>query len=290
MEPYVALTVAAALLFALGNALQKQGIARRIGALPAGAMLEAPLRLVARLAGNPIWMLGSAVTLVAVALETQALGQGDVSVVKPLSRVQSIFVVAIGVAALGERLLPREWLGVGALALGALLLASEPADAISYAPGTATTAGAALGVAALVLLLLFVAERSPGRLRGELGLALAAGCLFGLGDALIKLGTERVRKPTGAFELADPGTAAGLVSTFEFQLGLFASAVAFFVQQIAFSRGRVSVVAPMIGTAGTLLALALGWGLLREPLGPGRAAGISVVVAGGLLLRGEGRP
>ena len=284
MEPYVALTLAAALLFAIGNSLQKDGISRRIGPLSTAAMVDRPLRLVARLARCPIWMLGTAVTLVAVGVETQALGSGDLTVVKPLSRVQSVFVVVIGVVALGESLAGREWLGIAVLVLGALLLASQPADAVPYAPETATSGAVAIGIAVLVVLLLLLADRSANRLRGELGLAVGAGCLFALGDAMVKMGTEIVRGDAGSFDLWRPGTASALFGTLEFQLGFLASAGAFLVQQIAFSRGRVSIVAPIIGTAGTLLLVALGHGLLREPLGMTRAAGIAVVLAGGILL------
>lgn len=110
-----------------------------------------------------------------------------------IGNVQSVFVVMIGVVALGESLAGREWIGIAVLVFGALLLASQPADAVPYAPETATSGAVAIGIPVLVVLLLLLADRSANRLRGELGLAVGAGCLFGLGDAMAKMGTEIVR-------------------------------------------------------------------------------------------------
>ena len=73
-----------------------------------------------------------------MALETQALGDGDVSVVKPLSRVQGVFVLLIAVSFLHERLRPLEWVGAVVVALGGVMLAREPSDSLFFAPTTST--------------------------------------------------------------------------------------------------------------------------------------------------------
>jgi multidrug transporter EmrE-like cation transporter len=73
------------------------------------------------------------------------------------------------------------------------------------------------------------------------------------------------------------------LKTAEFQLAFTATLIAFVLQQLAFSRGRVSVVIPVGGAAGTLLTALLGFGLLHEPLNALRVGGIATVVAGTLL-------
>jgi uncharacterized membrane protein len=138
VEPYVALALTAALLFACGNALQNHGVATRLPALPLRTVAR-PVRLLRALARNPPWLLGLALTFVAVGLETQALAIGDVSVVKPLSRVQSVFVIAIGVGLLRESLARTEWLGVAAVLAGVSLLALAPADEVPYTPSAAAS-------------------------------------------------------------------------------------------------------------------------------------------------------
>lgn len=283
MAPYVVVTVAAALLFACGNALQKHGISHRLAPLPIATLVRRPLTFAADLARNPLWMTGCAVTVVAFGLETQALGMGDLSVVKPLSRIQSVFVLAIGACLLGERLSRLEWLGIGVMVFGVAWLASEPPDAVSYVPATATSCAVALAIVAVVAVQLSFAGRGPGR-SGEISIAVASGTLFGLGDVMMKMGAEGVRVETGGFDLATGSTLAGLVATPEFHLSIGVTALAFGVQQLAFSRGRVSLIAPVIGGGATLLAAGLGFALLREPLEAGRLVAIGIVIAGTLLI------
>jgi uncharacterized membrane protein len=145
VDPYVGLALTAALLFACGNALQKHGLATRLPALPLRTVAR-PTRLLRALACNPPWLLGLALTFVAVGLETQALAIGDVSVVKPLSRVQSVFVIAIGVGWLRESLARTEWLGVTAVLAGVFLLGLAPGDGVPYTPSAAASLVAGLGV------------------------------------------------------------------------------------------------------------------------------------------------
>jgi drug/metabolite transporter (DMT)-like permease len=287
-EPWVALTLAAALLFAVGNALQKRGVHGRITSSSAWAFLGELPRVVAALLRSPSWMLGLAVTLAAVALETQALAFGDVTAVKPLSRIQALFVLAIGVGVLRERLRRSEWLGVGVMLVGAALLIAEPGEARAHAPGAPLSVAAGLGVAALVAGGLRIAERGRSRVLREHAPALAAGACFGLGDVLMKAATQVVRGRTGGFDVASTGTLASLASTVEFALSLCAMSLAFALQQLAFSRGRVSLVIPLIGVAGTLAVVLLGAALLREPVGPARAAGMATLLAGTLLVAREG--
>jgi drug/metabolite transporter (DMT)-like permease len=285
VEPYVAFSLTAALLFALGNALQKHGIALRLPPLSLGALAR-PLRLAGALARSPLWLAGLALTGIALALETQALGLGDVSVVKPLSRVQSLFVLAIGVGCLGERLSRLEWLGVVTLLAGVALLAGEPSDALPHPPSQPVQLGAALAGVAVAALALCIRGRA-GREVGEKRLALAAGALFGLGDWLMKGGTETARVQLGVFDLSSLACAGALVATSGLWLALAATTFAFALQQLAFSRGRVSVVMPVIGVGATLVAVGLGALLLHEPIGAMRVLGIALVGIGTLFVAGR---
>ena len=283
MEPYVAFTIVAALIFAAGGGLQKHGIATRLGPVSAVEFARRPGRAMGALCRNPLWVLGSLLTLVGFGFETQALGLGDLSVVKPLSRLQTLFTLLIGVWLLSERLSPREWWGLGVMLVGVLMLGSEPADALVYVPDTRLSFAVSLAIVVLVLLLVPSAESGRWRLSPDTGLALAAGVLFSVGDLLMKMGTEVVRLSTGAFDLPGGSTLPALVRTGEFQLAFGATLVAFVLQQVAFSRGRVSVVIPVGGAAGTLLTALLGFGLLHEPLGAVRIGAIATVIAGTLL-------
>lgn len=159
MEPYVGLTLLAALLFAVGNALQKHGIASRLRPLSAATLARKPVEVVRALLRQPLWLLGLVVTVVAVGFETQALALGDVSVVKPLSQVQSIFVVLIGVCLLRERVRATEWLAVALLTAGVGMLAQQPADSALPAAGRLATLVATLAIALAAGVSLFVMDR-----------------------------------------------------------------------------------------------------------------------------------
>ena len=143
----------------------------------------------------------------------------------------------------------------------------------------------AVGVGALVAVSLWLGDRGTGRVWREHTPALAAGALFGLGDILMKTATEVVRGQTGGFSLASADTLASLAVTFELPLSFAATAIAFMLQQMAFSRGRVSLVVPLIGVAGTALAVVLGAALLREPVSVARAAGVATMLAGLVMRR-----
>jgi drug/metabolite transporter (DMT)-like permease len=104
---------------------------------------------------------------------------------------------------------------------------------------------------------------------------------------MMKTGTEAVRARLGGFHLASVSTPAALLATPGFHLSLGATAAAFVLQQVAFSRGRVSVSVPVIGVGATIVAVGLGAALLHEPVSAARALGVATVVAGTLLLGGR---
>ena len=206
---------------------------------------------------------------------------------KPLSAIQSLFVVAIGVGILGERLVRREWLGVGVLLCGVWALALEPGDRHFVAREAGATVTLGLGVTGSVALALALARRHQA---GEWSPALAAGALFGLGDVMIKVATESVRVRVGSFDLSQGETLAVLVGAPGFALGIAASAAAFLLQQLAFSRGRVSLSAPVVGVGATACVVVLGVAFLGESLDAGRAFGVSLSVLGTWLLAGSQEP
>ncbi len=265
-EFYVALTLCAALLFATGNALQKQVASRR--------------GVVAGLLRSPIWLLGLALTIAAFAVEIQALALGDVTIVKPLSRVQIPIVIAIGVIALGERVARSEWLGIGMILVGAVCLGLQSSDGRVAVPPTAVTSSVAIAVGAIVAASFWLTDRRSIRRGREHAPALAAGAFFGLGDILMKAATSGVRARTGDFNVVSTGTLASLGDAPELALSLVATVLAFLVQQVAFARGRVSLVVPLAGVAGTAVVVVLGAVLLREQVTVARAASIALMLAG----------
>ena len=280
MPEYVVLTLASSAVFAVATALQKHGIATR---LPGFALRDLFARfgdLLAAMLKNRVWLLGLAVVPVGLGLEIQAVSMGDISVVRPLSRLEAAFSAVIGVVLLGERLSAREGIGIAAMIAGALVLALEPAPERALVPADASTALALGGGGALVAALLVAQERRPDWVAPEVGLAVSAGLLFALADILMKIGTSAVKAQTGSFEVASARTAGLFFLSYEFLLFAVIAFTAFLLLQIAYSQGRVSVVVPVAGITGTLLTLLLAAVLLREPLSQGRVLGVGVMLIG----------
>ena len=282
-DGYIALTLFAALLFASGNALQKQAVATRLAPIRASALLTRGRFIFSSLFRSPLWLLGLAVTIAAFAVEIQALARGDVTVVKPLSRVQVLFVLAIGVLVLRERLTRAERLGVGMIFAGASALASEPGNTRAGVPPTAASIAVAISCMTLVTASLWLTERRVGSVLRETAPALAAGAFFGLGDVLMKSATDAVRLGTGTFSLASIDTLTALAKLPELVLSVLATALAFIIQQVAFSRGRVSLVVPLVGVSGTAVVIILGVTLLHEHISGIRAVAVAAMVAGTIL-------
>ena len=174
----IVLALAAAFLFALGLVLQeKAASAQSADTVGAGFL--------ARLAHQPVWLLGLAVQGLGFVAQAIALGIGRMVVVQLL--VSSI-VLALPLGRLIEGRPIRRPAMVGAAlvagGLAALLLVSKPAagDDDASLRSWAVVGGASLGLA--VLLFVLARDRSPAMRAGLLG--TAGGILFGLGAALTK--------------------------------------------------------------------------------------------------------
>ena len=137
MEPAalgVALALASAVLHATWNLRLKASddpLRTAAQAIPAVTLLGTPFIAVAWwLNGRPLlppegWLLAlgsGALELVYFTLLSRAYQRGEISSVYPIARgTAPLLAVAMGVALFGERLLPLQWLGVGALLAGVWL-------------------------------------------------------------------------------------------------------------------------------------------------------------------------
>ncbi len=178
MPDYVFLTLASSLVYAVATALQKHGIATRLPEFALADVFSRFGELFSAMLKNRVWLLGFAVVLVGFGLEIQAVSMGDISVVRPLSRLEGAFSVLIGVTLLGERLAPREAFGVIVMIAGALVLTLEPEPEQAFVPDAASTAFALGAAGALAAALLVAQSRRPDWVAPEYGLAAGAGLVF----------------------------------------------------------------------------------------------------------------
>lgn len=149
------------------------------------------LPLMARLARQPWWWVGLAVSVVGLGLHVGALHLGPLLLVQPLLVTGVVFALLIR-AALGRHRPPWRavgWAGLIAAALAAFLVAAGPAPA-HRAANTGAAMLAVLGgcvVAALAAGGASMAARRSSRSAAGALLGAAAGVLFGLVAGLLKM-------------------------------------------------------------------------------------------------------
>lgn len=175
----LALSLAAAVMLAVGFVLQQHEAARS-----AGEVLHVRLLLV--LARRPIWLAGIGAMIVGQVLGATALGSGSLVVVEPLLSTNVLFALPLGALWSRRHLRGAEWAGalllVGGLALFFVGGAPSSVPRDTAVPALAWLASGG-GVVAFVLLLVSFARRQ-GMLAEATVLAAGAGVLFGLQDVL----------------------------------------------------------------------------------------------------------
>ncbi|MEV0735786.1 DMT family transporter [Streptomyces sp. NPDC050549] len=254
--------------------------------LQQNAAQQAPLsdflspRLLLDLMRVPRWLGGIALMVTGMVLGAIALSQGEVSLVEPLLATNLLFALALSRKQTRQSLGRQGWAGLALLAGGvtAFIVAGEPRS------GTAVTdpfrhwliIGAMVGLA---LLLTTYAKRS--RLSaGPVLLALAAGLLYGVQDALTRVSGQRFTEG-GLTELVTGWQPYGVLA-----LGV----TGLVLVQSAFETAPLRMSLPALTAAQPLAGIICGVGFLGDRLRTDtgalawEAVGLAGIVVGILLL------
>ncbi|WP_405589584.1 DMT family transporter [Streptomyces sp. NBC_01190] len=250
------------------------------------AAMRAPLadflsfRLLLDLARMPDWLLGLALGAIGQVLAAIALGYGEVSLVEPLTATNLLFALAL------SRWLTRQPLGWSGWGGVALLAAGVTAFIVAGRPrGGGNEAGAlrhwlVFGIVAGLAVLLVIKSRrlQPG---GKAALlALAAGLLYGLQDALTRVCGEII---------GDDGV-ADLFSHWQPYAVAVIGLTGILLVQSAFEMAPLRNSLPSLTAAQPLAGIACGVGFLGDRLRvtPGAlawaAVGLAAIVFGVVLL------
>lgn len=182
----VALSLVAALLYAVGTVLQGQAASQSSEeeARSAGFLIK--------LARRPRWLAGMGAAGLGFAAQAWALAIGRLVVVQPLLATSVVFALPLGARLAGRRISRREIAAALAVTagLGAFLVVSDPTGGVNDAAAADWIASFAI-CGGLAAVLAFVARgRSPARRAALLG--TAAGILFALAAALTKATVEQL--------------------------------------------------------------------------------------------------
>lgn len=231
------------------------------------------LRLVRRLLGHPLWLLGWGTNLLGFLTQALALHLGSVALVQPLLTTQLLFTM--GLVSLWSRLLPRtrDWLAVLSMCAGVVVFLSArgaaPVDGSAQrAEVLLALTAAAVSVCALVVC---AQGREPTVHAATVG--VGAGICFAVSAVLIKLTTaDLLERGVLATALDWPGYALALSTGVGLLLGQQAYAAASLPVAVA----AMSVTNPIVSYVIGVLAFHV-----APPTGAGTLAAVAV---SGLLL------
>ncbi|MFI8189016.1 DMT family transporter [Streptomyces sp. NPDC085946] len=268
------LAVGAACCLGFGFVLQQQAAQRA----PLDDFLSP--RLFLDLMKVPRWLGGIALMVAGMALGAVALGQGRLSLVEPLLATNLLFALALSRRQTRQPLGRQGWAGLGLLAGGVtvFIVAGEPRG------GGAPTGplrhwliiGAVLGLA----LLLTTCARRARLTSGPMLLALAAGLLYGVQDALTRVSGERFAQ--GGF--------AGLLTGWQPYAVLLLGVTGLLLVQSAFETAPLRTSLPALTAAQPIAGIVCGVGFLGDRLRTDagaltwEACGLLAVIGGIVLL------
>ncbi|MFG3273648.1 DMT family transporter [Streptomyces luteogriseus] len=269
----LALALGAACCLGLGFVLQQNAAQRA----PLSDFLS--FRLLLDLVKVPRWLGGIALMVVGMGLGAAALGQGELSLVEPLLATNLLFALALSRKQTRQPLGRQGWAGLLLLAGGvtAFIVAGRP-------EGGAATADPVrqwliIGVMIGLALLLTTHGKRSRLSSGPVLLALAAGLLYGVQDALTRISGQKAAD--GIVEL---------LTGWEPYAVLALGVTGLVLVQSAFETASLRKSLPALTAAQPLAGIVCGVGFLGDRLRTDavalswEAGGLLAVVAGIVLL------
>ncbi|GAA1245747.1 DMT family transporter [Kitasatospora nipponensis] len=268
------LAIGGACCLGLGFVLQQHAAQRA----PRADLLR--WRLLLDLVRMPEWLVGIGAMVVGLVLSALALGLGEVSLVEPLLATNLVFAMALASVLTRQSLGRSGWGGVLLLGVGVttFILAGDPRSGGS--PAGALRHWLVFGVVAgLALLLVSLARRLPLFEEATL-LAVAAGLLYGLQDALTRATASHV----------DSGGLVSALHHWEPYVVVGLGAFGLLLVQSAFEAAPLRMSLPALTAAQPLAGIVCAVGFLGDRLRvtPGalawEAAGLAAMVAGVVII------
>jgi uncharacterized membrane protein len=232
---------------------------------------------------DPMWIGGLGVQTAGWAFYLIAVSRVPVSMVAVMGQGGIALFVIASVAILGERASPREWVGIGAIVLGMLMLAlSLRGGEIegNFEPATLLTFSALLSLAGLVPMAVARMNASGA------AAAILSGVAFGLGALFTKAMT---------FEFTGGDTALialQIVSSPYVYCTIAANIAGIVLLQNSFHSARAIIAMPLSGALSNIVPIVGGMIVFGERLPAGsmpaamRVGAFALTIAAGALLAG----
>lgn len=287
MPFYIIITLLSCVLFSVGSAMQKHGVSTTFPKISFSTFISKRKEILYSIVKNWLWVVGVIFWFLGWILHFQALKE-DISVVQPLMNTQIFVVVLIGIFILKEKLLFYEWIGIGILILGAIVLSftgvktAEKKVVEGFSLFVLTSI--IVGIMVLIVLLTKKMKGTPW----EAGLAIIAGLLFSINAIYMKTTTNIITQSGIDFSLSSPYVWFKVLTTPYFLGVVIAGPLGFIATQAAFSHGRAAIVVPISATVSMLLPVISAVVVFKEDVTLLRLIGITIILIGTLFLYRKG--
>ncbi|MFW9855701.1 MAG: EamA family transporter [Candidatus Thorarchaeota archaeon] len=265
-------------VFSGGSAIiLKKGIIRA-GGIPITNFFRDLLPATWRLVSTPLWLFGGFIALIGFLIYAYALNSYEVSVVKPLVNTNLLFTFLFAYLIFHEKLSSVEWTGVSTLVAGILLTAFSPgiesADLINV-PLLYLLFPMTLILASIMIFVMFIVKRGSA----EFVFPVFAGIFFGMGTFFTKsllIGYSELGTLTYA-----------LLFLYSLLMLMLTYGLAALGQQLAFEKGRLSVISPISNSLTVITSLVGANWIFFETFNEIRLLGIGCILVSLFILRRE---
>jgi drug/metabolite transporter (DMT)-like permease len=242
-----ALALIAAFLFALAAALQQRGALN----LPHVSLAD-PASLL-KLAGQTMWLLGTAALLTGYLFQAAALDRGRLAIIQPLLVTTVVFALPLGYFLTRQHVGRREVLGALVIIVGLGLFAyfGDPAGGNANASNRGwLVAFAVCGVACAAL---FAFGGKGGLSMRAAVYGTVAGILFGLSASLTKPTVDYLHESVGT-----------MLSHWETYALALTGVLGFVLQQVSLGTGRLAPSVATVSVANPIVGILVGVLLFDE--------------------------
>lgn len=249
------LTLVSGILSGIGHSIQRFGL-DRLPELTPRAFYQRHIHLIFAIFTTPIWLFGAILAVSGALMRWQAFSLGDVIFLKPLTNINILIVIVVGILFLGEVIRRFEWIGIAALLIGVFTLSLFAQERIIDTYNVLWYSLSSIVCIILVVFFVLIGSRETRTPREkELFFALGSGILYGIATIYLKAMTIEVIQVLGYFSVLDILSLLVLITRPSFWLYLISSIIAYFLLQCAYSRRRVSVAFPVNNSLSTVVPL-----------------------------------
>ncbi len=290
---YIGCAILATILFGMAALFLKIGVTRDFPEMTFTAFFKNFSEVIIGLLRNWIWLLGLVLNIVGGLFYFVAIAKIDISIVKPIITLYVVIASLLGVIILKETLSKGEIMGIIIAICGALMLAVY---------GEADTGAGSLGpvqfkylnvilagdilLSGMILLPLAFKNR-PEFLAREILISIFSGLNWGLGAVYFKVFYMEIT--TSVLMIGNPDYISTafifnlivyLLTSWTFWWMLALNIVGFAVYQMAFSSGRMAIVAPIVMISTLFGPIVAGKTIFGEALPALKMVGITFAAIG----------